>query len=228
VRLLQTLRITLDDKGDFLPSAFTVMQVHHIDGGSHTSREVIMSYLDQIAKSIEQLKTNDLRVSEKPGNDLVLIYFQGSEFLTVGGHYLGAASQTEAEAARTGIPLDDLRTLLREMPGAPLLLLDIVSSQANSGRDRTPLVDRLVSWPWEARRLGVLRVRHGPGNLPAEASLLSVFERTTAQASRRREMVEAMAAEYKQLAQKYPAAQLRFDGYVPDSWLDILANLPPK
>jgi WD40 repeat protein len=228
-RVLKALRITMDDKGDFLPSAFANVQVHGILAGPQVDRRAITSQLHLIGKKIEQLKANDVRASVKPLDDLVLVYYQGGELLTPGAHYLNTSSgaANDRQLARTGITISDLRKILHDMSGAPMLLLDVIRAVPPAPEKEAPVTDRLVSWPREAPRIGVMRSRllSKVNPTPEEDRLIQELEAALRKQNVLREVVDFLVQKFKAIAAENP--QLRFDKHVPDGLLDLVVALKP-
>jgi hypothetical protein len=227
-RVLQALRITMDEEGRFLPSAFASVQLHGILTGPHVTRRAITSQLHLIHKKIEHLKMSDTRAAVTPLEDLVLVYYQGSELIGNKDHYLntGGGVPTEKELTRTGITVSELRDILRDMGGAPVLLLDVIRSIPEQRPVvEPPASDRLVRWDREAPRLGFLRSRLQQTSFtPEEARLIRQLEQATKEHRILSEVVNYLVQQFNRIKADR-SLQLQFDKYVPDGLLDLVIAL---
>src|SRR5262249_20451522 len=89
----------------------------------YVNSRMIFTQLHAIQDQIQSLKRNDLRSSSEAYNDVVLIYFRGTEAINAQRHYF--LTESGAERKQTPIACESLTSRLAEILGAQVLLLDV-------------------------------------------------------------------------------------------------------
>jgi WD40 repeat protein len=225
-QVLQALGITTDPQGRFL-SAFANVLPHGVLTGPYVTRRAITSQLHLIQKKIDSLKQSDVRSKEPPLEDLVLVYYQGGELITAEDHYLNTASggASAGQLTRNRITLTELRQIIQEMGGAPLLLLDVVRPAAPRAAPEAA-ADRVISWPREAPRLCVLRCSlQPPRPLPPDARLLKELGEVLHRETILSRVANTLVGQFDQV-KKQRGLPLRFDKHVPEGLGDLVLALP--
>src|SRR5262249_1009462 len=153
-------------------------------------------------------------------NDVVLIYFRGTEAINAQGHYF--LTESGAERKQTPIACESLTSRLAEILGAQVLLLDVGRSTLTAKADSASRgKDEFEHCP-DDFRVGVLRSawQDRPNPPPNEALLLTTWEQGAAQTSKLEELVAYIKARYEQeVSRKFP--ELKYKEYLPR----MLANL---
>jgi hypothetical protein len=201
-QVLQALQgaFVKEEEGQFATPAFPVGQLYASLSGQvdHT----------QVLRQLNRVRSALLRRARDGAlNDVVLVYYHGGESFSAGSHYL----QTSDTLA---IGQDFLEKFFAEVPGAPILFLDVT----RSGGER----QRLVRWPSDSR-IGVLRSAWlGRGDdWKDDARLITALRETMPRASRFADVDSQVGLKLRQVAAEYPSLLL-YDPHVPAGSRDLV------
>jgi WD40 repeat protein len=120
---------------------------------------------DRIYTQLLLMKQNIVNnAGSHSGNDVVLVYYQGTEAIQSDGHFF----LTSLKGPNSAIPCDELREQLDEMLGAEVLMLDVAGA-----RGVNKALDRVASWPQDPH-VGVFRYAwRGDFPRPSDAGALT-------------------------------------------------------
>jgi WD40 repeat protein len=120
---------------------------------------------DKIYRQLLLMKSRIARYAgSHSGNDVVMVYYQGSEEIQSDGHFF----LTSLKGPNSAIPCDELREQLDEILGVELLMLDVAGA-----RRVNKALDRVASWPQDPH-VGVFRYAwRGDFPRPSDAGALT-------------------------------------------------------
>jgi WD40 repeat protein len=201
-QVMQALQGTFikEEEGQLATPAFRVGQLYASLSGQvdHT----------QVLRQLNRIRTALLRRAREGAlNDVVLVYYHGGENVSAGNPSL----QTSDTLA---IGQDFLEKFFAEVPGAPILFLDVM----RSGGER----QRLVRWPSDSR-IGVLcSAWLGRGDdWKDDARLITALRETMPRAGRLAEVDAQVGLKLRQVGAEYPTLLL-YDPHIPAGSRDLV------
>ena len=127
----------------FRTPAFPTAQLYN-DNSSDIQRRWMTRKLGDISRAI--------RMSERPSNEVVILYYQGKE--VVEGEDPSLWLRTRADKSEDDfIPLSEIRTMLKESRGAKLFLLDVTHAPDKP----LPILEQAAQWLKDDSPFGILR-----------------------------------------------------------------------
>jgi WD40 repeat protein len=149
---------------------FNPIAVYGPQVGFYARREYVNTRLLEIQTNI-----NDLAAAGVPSNDVVVVYYQGSEAVRRRGHFFEAVEGADPDESRVALSADDLASFFADTPGAHLLFLD-VNRAAGSGTDK--VAHWPAQYPGTARSVAVFRYAWlGPADAPRDLRLVQALQK---------------------------------------------------
>jgi hypothetical protein len=136
----------------------------------YVSKEKVYAQLNLIKKTI------DTRAAQGAANDVLLVYYVGTESIQREGHFLLTdVSKDDPEPRRSAISVDKLRDgFMLDALGAKVMLFDL--ARPDVPKETAKPVDQIADGP-DVARIGVLRYSwQGSTEVPAEPRLISSFD----------------------------------------------------
>jgi WD40 repeat protein len=136
----------------------------------YVSPEKVYAQLNLIKKTI------DTRAAKGGANDVLLVYYVGTESIQREGHFLLTdVSKDDPELRRSAISVDKLREgFMLDALGAKVLLFDLVREDA--AKEKAKPADQMADYP-DVARISLLRYSwQGGARLPAEPRLITSFD----------------------------------------------------
>lgn len=191
--LLAAMKADKSGPSQFKTAAFSSGRVYGPLTG-HVSPGQVITQLMRIRTALR------IRGAQEFANDVVMVYYQGSEAMDAGGqsYLLTSASQFDKKLDRSAISNTQLEGLLGKSPGAHLVLLDVDRSAGPTQLAQGP------GWPSESR-IGLIRSSWLAGKAtPHEARLVAGLMESLSGSHNLLEIKSRMADRYVQLEKKYP------------------------